>query len=160
MRNRSALLGMCLIALLLGAFMGVNAAEIGPAFDGARHALFERQGYVGPVVGTCVITYDENGEVPVCVVEPAPLLPLGACDNCNKTGELVCGVGQVDESATKKTTSIDGGKGCEGKCKEKNGQVRYWAASCPTPAPIQPKTIVDEPDPAGNQPRPIPMLEK
>jgi hypothetical protein len=106
-----------------------------------------------------VIDYDEEKRTWSTVLErwerarlgkgrAAPTLPTGTCDNkaeCQAETNRMCkeaGHGGVDKDSVEITKHAnDNGSTCSGDC-QKNGAIAFITCAGP-------KTIVDEPDPAG-----------
>ena len=141
----------------LGAVAGLQAADemtpIERAIEGTRRDLLENSGYAGPWSASCRMIAED---ALVCRPIPQPLMPLSTCDDCTKAGEIVCGKGKVDPAKTKKTSAAgSNGGSCSGACTDGS----WWHVECTQPI-LKPLTIVDEPDPAGVKPSPVPMGER
>ena len=155
-KNSLSVIGALLVLLVLALVASSARAEETPlerAIEGTRHMLIDQRGYVGPWSASCRSIAED---ALVCIPTAQPLMPLSTCDDCVKAGEIVCGKGKVDPAKTKKTSAAgSSGGSCDGMCMDGT----MWHVECTTPI-LKPLTIVDEPDPAGIKPSPVPMGER
>ena len=148
-----ALLVLLVLALVASSARSEELTPLQRAIDGTRNMLVDQRGYVGPWSASCKVIAED---ALVCLPTAHPLMPLSTCDDCVKAGEIVCGQGKVDPAKTKKTSAAgSSGGSCDGMCMDGT----MWHVECTTPI-LKPLTIVDEPDPAGIKPQPVPMGER